>query len=45
MSGQVIVLPPEEYNAWYEAEGAKVKQAAAQASPAAAAPAAQDKPV
>lgn len=45
MSGQVIVLPTEEYNAWYEAEGAKLKQAAAQASPAAAAPAAQDKPV
>ncbi len=28
MSGQVVVLPPEEYNAWYEQEGAKMKAAA-----------------
>jgi cytochrome c oxidase subunit 2 len=26
MSGQIIVMPPEEYQAWYEQEGAKVKQ-------------------
>lgn len=36
MSGQVVVLPPEEYNAWYEQEGSKLKQAASPASPAAA---------
>ncbi len=49
MSGQVIAMPPEEYNAWYEQEGAMLKQAAAQVSPSgeavsAAAPG-QDKPV
>lgn len=31
MAGQVVVLPPAEYQAWYEAEGAKVKKAAAPA--------------
>ncbi len=36
MSGQVVVLPPEEYNTWYEQEGSKLKQAASPASPAAA---------
>ncbi len=51
MSGSVVVLPPEEYAAWYEREGAKLKQAAAPASPipsgeaAPAAPPAQDKSV
>lgn len=44
MSGQVVVLPPAEYNAWYEQEGSKLKQAAG-AGPAAdqAVPVAQDK--
>ena len=32
MAGQVVVLPPAEYQAWYEAEGAKVKKAAAPAA-------------
>lgn len=35
MSGQVEVMAPEKYQAWYEAEGAKVKAASA---PAAASP-------
>jgi len=39
MSGQVVVLPPEEYNAWYQKEGDKLKQAAAPAATPAAAPA------
>ncbi len=29
MSGQVEVMPPEQYQAWYEEEGAKLKAAAA----------------
>lgn len=51
MSGSVVVLPPEEYTAWYEQEGAKLQQAAAPASPnpsgeaAAAAAPAQAKPL
>lgn len=45
MSGQVVVLPPAEYNAWYEQEGNKLKQAASQASPAAAPSAEQAVPV
>jgi cytochrome c oxidase subunit 2 len=36
MSGQVVVLPPEEYNAWYQQEGDKLKQATAPAAPVAA---------
>ncbi|MBI4755684.1 MAG: cytochrome c oxidase subunit II [Betaproteobacteria bacterium] len=42
MSGQVVVLPPEEYNAWYAQEGGKVKQAAVPASPAPASAAKTD---
>ncbi|MBI4987046.1 MAG: cytochrome c oxidase subunit II [Rhodocyclales bacterium] len=42
MSGKVIVLPPQEYQAWYVQEGDKLKKAAApaEAAPAGAAPAA-----
>jgi len=45
MSGQVLVLPPAEYKAWYEQEGNKLKQAAASAAPSAeqAVPVVQDK--
>jgi cytochrome c oxidase subunit 2 len=35
MAGKVIVLPPADYNAWYEQEGAKVKSAGTPASPSA----------
>lgn len=46
MSGSVVVLPPDEYNAWYEQEGAKLIQAASSNTSGEAAPAASsDKPV
>lgn len=44
MSGQVVVLPAAEYNAWYEQEGSKLKQAAgAGAAADQAVPVVQDK--
>ncbi len=44
MAGKVIVLPPGEYNAWYEQEGTKLKKAAVPAAPQAGdAPSAENK--
>lgn len=46
MSGHIVVLPAQEYNAWYEQEGGKLKQAAAAPTdPSVASPAKQAVPV